>query len=213
MKNRCLASPHELWFSFKGSILCSGERKRRMKKKIITSFSSILRALLSLSTVGDVLQKVHYEYRKLEAELAAARMSSRKQGGLVASLDTLLQDAVFAVSLLTKDSTPGSLSFLLHFSVTDVDLSLCPVVILLTDGVSALEDQQNTQNQQKSVALLSRLDIPCTTIQIGSQKGFFAGCNYGFVPDNETLRYISFVTGGSFVYADELPDTSSVIIL
>ena len=80
-----------------------------MKKKIITSFSSILRALLSLSTVGDVLQKVHYEYRKLEAELAAARMSSsRKQGGLVASLDTLLQDAVFAVSLLTKDSTPGS---------------------------------------------------------------------------------------------------------
>ncbi|KAI0226347.1 hypothetical protein L0F63_002966 [Massospora cicadina] len=44
-----------------------------------------------------------------------------------------------------------------------------------------------------------------TVIQVGSSLGFTPACSFGYVPDNESLRFLAMATGGKFLYAADCP--------
>ncbi|KAI9025012.1 hypothetical protein CLU79DRAFT_93554 [Phycomyces nitens] len=75
-----------------------------------------------------------------------------------------------------------------------------PSLILITDGVvkSNIHDESIIQQ-------LSSEDISCNIIQIGANNKFAPGCNFGFVPDNEILRFTAKATNGQFIYAESCP--------
>ncbi|KAG0169771.1 hypothetical protein DFQ30_003243 [Apophysomyces sp. BC1015] len=96
------------------------------------------------------------------------------------TLGYILRAGSFALSLLPSESQP--------------------LLVLITDGVV----RSNLQDESV-IRQLSSDDISCSIIQIGSNGGFTPGCNFGFVPDNEILRFVANATNGQFMYAENCP--------
>ncbi|KAI8369527.1 uncharacterized protein BYT42DRAFT_538912 [Radiomyces spectabilis] len=78
-----------------------------------------------------------------------------------------------------------------------------PSLILITDGVV----KSNVQDEY-AIRQLSSDDIACSVVQIGAMNSFGPGCNFGFVPDNEILRFLANATGGHFMHAEECPSVT-----
>jgi hypothetical protein len=96
------------------------------------------------------------------------------------SLSYILRSGLFALNLLPKDGQSS--------------------LILLTDGVVKSNIQDESVIRQ-----LTTENIACNVIQIGQHKSFFPGLNFGFVPDNEVLEFLTSATHGVFAYADDCP--------
>lgn len=96
------------------------------------------------------------------------------------SLSYILRAGSFALSLLPKNGQPS--------------------LILLTDGVVKSNIQDESVIRQ-----LTADNISCSVVQIGQDKGFFPGLNFGFVPDNEILEFVTLATNGVFTFAENCP--------
>lgn len=97
--------------------------------------------------------------------------------------------------------TGSNLSYHLHAGLLSLSLlpqDARPTLVFITDGVV----KSNIQDEEV-VRLFAKDDIPCTIIQIGSGQGFTPADNFGFVPDNEILRFLAAATGGKFMYSSD----------
>ncbi|TPX65699.1 hypothetical protein CcCBS67573_g08044 [Chytriomyces confervae] len=77
-----------------------------------------------------------------------------------------------------------------------------PVLIALTDGVSMslLKGEFRYRDVGRR---LSRDAVQVSIIQVGSNRGLYPSVNFGYVPDNEALRFIAFATFGKLLYASD----------
>lgn len=96
------------------------------------------------------------------------------------TLSYILRAGLFALNLLTKDGQPS--------------------LILITDGVVKSNIQDESVIRQ-----LTAEHVSCSVVQIGQEKGFFPGLNFGFVPDNEILEFLTTATNGDFMFAENCP--------
>ncbi|KAI8095414.1 hypothetical protein BDF21DRAFT_373586 [Thamnidium elegans] len=100
------------------------------------------------------------------------------------TLSYILRAGLFALNLLPKDGQPS--------------------LILMTDGVV----KSNIQDESVIRQLTSE-HVSCNVVQIGQEKGFFPTLNFGFVPDNEILEYLTTATNGNFMFAENCPPIAS----
>lgn len=100
------------------------------------------------------------------------------------SLSYILRAGSFALSLLPKNGQPS--------------------LILLTDGVVKSNIQDESVIRQ-----LTAENISCSVVQIGQDKEFFPGLNFGFVPDNEILEFVALATNGVFTFGENCPAIST----
>ncbi|KAJ3234968.1 KICSTOR complex protein szt2 [Chytriomyces hyalinus] len=77
-----------------------------------------------------------------------------------------------------------------------------PVLIALTDGVS-MSLMKGEFVYRDVCRRLSRDAVQVSIIQVGSNRGFYPSVNFGYVPDNEALRFIAFATFGKLLYASD----------
>lgn len=131
-----------------------------------------------LSTAG---KEEEQEMHVAEGEETSYHSSKREVWGVGksgANLSRILHAGHFALKLLPADGRPQ--------------------LILITDGTMKSNVNDNTFVRQ-----FSDEDVTCHIIQVGSAKSFVPGRNFGFVPDNEILAFLTRATGGSLLYADE----------
>ncbi|KAI8852615.1 hypothetical protein BC829DRAFT_55244 [Chytridium lagenaria] len=93
-----------------------------------------------------------------------------------------LDYALFALRLLPQDTRPA--------------------VIFLTDGIS-----QGLRGgdflYRDSCRRLAKENVHFTVIQAGSSDGFVPSVNFGYVPDNEAVRFLALATFGKFIYGSD----------
>ncbi|KAJ3070347.1 hypothetical protein HDU98_006628, partial [Podochytrium sp. JEL0797] len=77
-----------------------------------------------------------------------------------------------------------------------------PVVIVLTDGVS-MSLMKGEFIYRDVCRRLSKELVNVSIIQVGSNSGFYPGVNFGYVPDNEALRFLAMAAFGKFFYASD----------
>lgn len=117
--------------------------------------------------------------------------------------------------LITKDKkdvwgvgkTGSSLSYVLRaglFALNLLPKNGVSSLTLLTDGVVKSNIQDGSVIRQ-----LTAENIACNVIQIGQDKSFFPGLNFGFVPDVEVLEFLTNATHGVFTYAENCPPLPS----
>ncbi|CAO3658339.1 unnamed protein product [Rhizopus stolonifer] len=94
------------------------------------------------------------------------------------NLSYILRAGLFALNLLPKQGKRS--------------------LILITDGVVKSNISDETIIRQ-----LTTEDIACSMIQVGQAAGFFPGLNFGFIPDNEILKFVATATHGHFMFAEE----------
>ncbi|KAI9019407.1 hypothetical protein CLU79DRAFT_888752 [Phycomyces nitens] len=95
-----------------------------------------------------------------------------------ANISRILHAGYFALSLLPQEGRPQ--------------------LILITDGAMKSNVHDNTFVQQ-----FAEEDVTCHIVQIGYKDSFIPGRNFGFLPDNEILRFLSRATGGTFMFSEE----------
>ncbi|KAI9279991.1 hypothetical protein BY458DRAFT_337791 [Sporodiniella umbellata] len=103
------------------------------------------------------------------------------------NLSYILRAGLFALNLLPKQGKRS--------------------LVLITDGVVKSNISDETIVQQMTVE-----DISCSMIQVGQADGFFPGLNFGFIPDNEILKFVASVTHGHFMYADECTPVQTSVV-
>lgn len=96
------------------------------------------------------------------------------------TLSYILRAGLFALNLLSKDGQPS--------------------LILISDGVVKSNIQDESVIRQ-----LTAENVACSVVQIGQDRGFFPGLNFGFVPDNEILEFLTTATQGQFMFAENCP--------
>lgn len=97
--------------------------------------------------------------------------------------------------------TGANLTYLLyacHLALKLLPQDGRPSVILITDGImkSSLQDES-------IIRLFVEDDVTCSIIQVGSGQKFAATANFGFVPDDDILHYVTETTGGHFIQAKD----------
>ncbi|KAI8144511.1 hypothetical protein BJV82DRAFT_70230 [Fennellomyces sp. T-0311] len=95
----------------------------------------------------------------------------------------------------------GNLSRILHaghFALKLLPREGRPQLILITDG-----SMKSNMHDNAFIRQFAEEDITCHIIQVGSAQSFIPGRNFGFVPDNELLTFVTRATGGSFTYSDQ----------
>lgn len=96
------------------------------------------------------------------------------------TLSYILRAALFALNLSSKEGRPS--------------------LILITDGVV-----KSTIQDESVIRQLTAEHVSCSVVQIGQEKGFSPGLNFGFVPDNEILEFLTTATNGEFMFAENCP--------
>jgi hypothetical protein len=77
-------------------------------------------------------------------------------------------------------------------------------LVLVTDGV--LDTSFKSPELNAIMRLMSRDGIHLTSIQVGNGLGFDPGSCFGYVPDNESLRFLAISTCGRFIYSTDCPE-------
>ncbi|KAJ3027687.1 UNVERIFIED_CONTAM: hypothetical protein HDU68_003328 [Siphonaria sp. JEL0065] len=75
-------------------------------------------------------------------------------------------------------------------------------MIVLTDGVS-MSLMKGDFIYREVCRRLARDLVHVTVIQIGSTNGFYPEVNFGYVPDNEALRFLALAVFGKFIYSSD----------
>jgi len=74
-------------------------------------------------------------------------------------------------------------------------------LILITDGVNRYKSSLLKDSCRKLV----KDNVLVTIIQVGSCNGYIPSSNFGYVVDNEQLRFIALATSGKFLYSNDCP--------
>ncbi|ORX51512.1 hypothetical protein BCR36DRAFT_351388 [Piromyces finnis] len=74
-------------------------------------------------------------------------------------------------------------------------------LVLITDGVNRYRSSLSKDSCRKLV----RDNVLVTIIQVGSSNGYIPSSNFGYVVDNEQLRFIALATSGKFLYSSDCP--------
>lgn len=85
-----------------------------------------------------------------------------------------------------------------HFALKLLPPEGNPQLILITDGAMKSNVHDNTFVRQ-----FADENVTCHVIQVGSAQSFVPGRNFGFVPDNEILLFLTRATNGSFIYSHQ----------
>ncbi|KAJ3100643.1 hypothetical protein HDU97_002036 [Phlyctochytrium planicorne] len=88
------------------------------------------------------------------------------------------------------------------FALRLLPLNTTPVVIYLTDGVS-VGMRGGDFVYRDACRRLAKENVNFTVIQAGSSDGFVPRVNFGYVPDNEALRFLAIATFGNFIYGSD----------
>ncbi|KAE9230814.1 hypothetical protein PF004_g10392 [Phytophthora fragariae] len=139
--------------------------------------------IVTPSNAASFLQLIKDRFQLIENDWAV-QAQERGQWGYLgnatpASLDWILQNAVFALNSLPSDCAP--------------------MVVLVTDGVVDVRDAYSYDNL---LMQLVRHDIQCHFLRIGGGGEGELNATFGFVPDTHLLRFVAEYTGGTvFDYA------------
>lgn len=80
------------------------------------------------------------------------------------------------------------------FVLKMLPLDACPVMVLLTDGVTMLPEE--CEAYDSLLMLMSREDIVCNAIQVGS--GYHDFSSFAYVPDSDFVKHFVSCAGGSY---------------
>ncbi|KAH7467402.1 KICSTOR complex protein SZT2 [Phytophthora ramorum] len=139
--------------------------------------------IVTPSNAAGFLQLIKERFQLIENDWAS-QAQERGQWGYLgnatpASLDWILQNAVFALNSLPADCAP--------------------MMVLVTDGVMDVRDAYSYDNL---LMQLVRHDIQCHFLRIGGGGEDELNATFGFVPDTHLLRFVAEYTGGTvFDYA------------
>ncbi|KAG6614180.1 Dynein heavy chain 1 [Phytophthora cinnamomi] len=139
--------------------------------------------IVTPANAASFLQLIKDRFQLIENDWAAQAQELGQWGYLgnatPASLDWILQNAVFALNSLPSDCAP--------------------MVVLVTDGVVDVRDAYSYDNL---LMQLVRHDIQCHFLRIGGGGEDELSATFGFVPDTHLLRFVAEYTGGTvFDYA------------
>ncbi|POM59286.1 hypothetical protein PHPALM_32009, partial [Phytophthora palmivora] len=134
--------------------------------------------IVTPSNAAGFLQLIKDRFQLIENDWAS-QAQERGQWGYLgnatpASLDWILQNAVFALNSLPTDCTP--------------------MMVLVTDGVVDVRDAYSYDNL---LMQLVRHDIQCHFLRIGGGGEDELNATFGFVPDTHLLRFVAEYTGGT----------------
>ncbi|KAG6960463.1 hypothetical protein JG687_00008222 [Phytophthora cactorum] len=134
--------------------------------------------IVTPSNAAGFLQLIKERFQLIENDWAS-QAQERGQWGYLgnatpASLDWILQNAVFALNSLPTDCTP--------------------MMVLVTDGVVDVRDAYSYDNL---LMQLVRHDIQCHFLRIGGGAEDELNATFGFVPDTHLLRFVAEYTGGT----------------
>lgn len=80
------------------------------------------------------------------------------------------------------------------FVLKMLPLDACPLILLVTDGVTTLPEE--SESYDSLLMLMSREDIVCSAIQVGS--GYHDFSSFAFIPDADFLKHFVSCAGGSY---------------
>ena len=81
------------------------------------------------------------------------------------------------------------------FVLKMLPLDACPLIVLLTDGVTILPEE--CESYDSLLMLMSREDISCSAVQVGS--GYHDFSSFSYVPDTAFLKHFVSCTGGTYI--------------
>ena len=168
---------------------------RHTRNKSITSKSQLKKSEPNSASNTPTLKKSHHSYHHRNSSTTTTnsnlngptRRSATKNkkdvwgvGKTGSTLSYILRAGLFALGLSNKEGQPS--------------------IVLVTDGVVKSNIQDESVIRQ-----LTAENVTCSIVQIAQDKTFFPGLNFGFVPDNEILNYLTVATNGSFLFAENCP--------
>src|SRR6185369_7778414 len=109
-------------------------------------------------------------------------------GSSGANLSYSLNAGLFALNLLQSEGIPS--------------------LLIITDGVV----KSNLAHMSVGDDIIQQLckdNVTCNIIQIGSNQDFNPCCNFGLIPDNEVLKFVSTATSGVFLHSYDCQNISS----
>ncbi|KUF90229.1 Dynein heavy chain 1 [Phytophthora nicotianae] len=134
--------------------------------------------IVTPSNAAGFLQLIKERFQLIENDWASQAQERGQYGYLgnatPASLDWILQNAVFALNSLPTDCTP--------------------MMVLVTDGVVDVRDAYSYDNL---LMQLVRHDIQCHFLRIGGGGDDELNATFGFVPDTHLIRFVAEYTGGT----------------
>ncbi|KAJ3387383.1 KICSTOR complex protein szt2 [Entophlyctis sp. JEL0112] len=121
-------------------------------------------------------------------------------------LDNEMNETASSLLNVSKVSTnyPIQLNSLEHglLALRLLPRDCSPVLIVLSDGVS-MSPMKGEFLYRDVCRRLAKEIVNVTIIQVGSSFGFNPGVNFGFVPDNEALRFLARACFGKFIYSSD----------
>ncbi|GMF27622.1 unnamed protein product [Phytophthora fragariaefolia] len=134
--------------------------------------------IVTPSNAASFLQLIKDRFQLIENNWASQAQELGQWGYIgnatPASLDWILQNAVFALNSLPADCAP--------------------MMVLVTDGVVDVRDAYSYDNL---LMQLVRHDIQCHFLRIGGGGEDELSAAFGFVPDTHLLRFVAEYTGGT----------------
>lgn len=88
------------------------------------------------------------------------------------------------------------------FVLKMLPLDCCPLIVLVTDGVTALPEE--AESYDSLLMLMSREDIVCSAIQVGS--GYHDFSSFAYISDSDFLKHFVSCTGGAYFDLQTLMD-------
>ncbi|KAG1706729.1 hypothetical protein DVH05_027582 [Phytophthora capsici] len=134
--------------------------------------------IVTPTNAAGFLQLIKERFQLIENDWASQAQELGQWGYLgnatPASLDWIVQNAVFALNSLPTDCTP--------------------MIVFVTDGVVDVRDAYSYDNL---LMQLVRHDIQCHFLRVGGGGEDELNATFGFVPDTHLLRFVAEYTGGT----------------
>ncbi|KAK9768108.1 hypothetical protein K7432_001511 [Basidiobolus ranarum] len=205
---------------------CTHFTENQLESNILKNFPSMRVLVQGLAVVpgniGAITNKLRYEFDRLQQELIILRhrmqkgegYKSEKKNSRYKGFDPEISDFnnnthVTESVLSLYGPNNGHISYSLQAGLFGLGLlpkEFASSLVIITDGVINSSIDDYTRDILRKFA---SANSPVVVIQVGSDRGFDPGCAFGFVPDNETLRYIAVATSGKFLYAADCEDINS----
>ncbi|CAJ0636138.1 1162_t:CDS:10 [Entrophospora sp. SA101] len=155
--------------------------------------------IVTKNNVLEVIEKLRNELSIFQDAVATFRQGLLQKkfpvayvmdvtGSSGANLSYSLNAGLFALKLLQNEGMPS--------------------LLVITDGV-VKSNLAHMSVGDDVIQQLCKEGVRCNIIQVGSNQNFNPGCNFGLIPDNEVLKFVSTATSGVFFYSCECPNISS----
>ncbi|KAJ3126701.1 KICSTOR complex protein szt2 [Physocladia obscura] len=152
-----------------------------VSEKLYKSLNEYENEMISLRHMDDKNNNVNNSNNNYSSNNNSNNSTTNGNSNELAQLNTL-EYGLLSLRLLPKDSSP--------------------VLIVLTDGVS-MSLVKGEFIYRDVCRRLAKEIVNVTIIQVGSNGGFYPEVNFGYVPDNEALRFLTFACFGKFIYASD----------